>query len=85
MEHKQYNEKLKKSIERYRVRMNMIKKNRSKIVYLNECNNVQNTSKTMNIRVCKAKKKNGEVCPSIVKKNSEFCHRHFQMFVINMN
>ncbi len=85
MEHQQYNDKLKKSIERYRVRMASINKNRSKIIYLDEYKNIKNTSKTTNIRVCKAKKKNGEACPSIVKKNADFCHRHFQIFVINMN
>lgn len=82
MEFIQYNEKLKKSIQQYRVRMDIIRKNRSKIIYLNEHKINQNNTKQTNIKACKAKKNNGEACPSIVKKNSEFCHRHFQIFII---
>ena len=82
MEFIQYNEKLKKSIQQYRNRMDIVRKNRSKIIYLNEYIINKNTSKETNIKVCKAKKNNGETCPSIIKKNSEFCHRHFQIFII---
>ena len=75
-----YNQKLRKSIQQYRDSMNMYKKNRSKTIYLHEYK--KNTKVVENSKVCKSKKKNGDMCPSIVKKNSEFCHRHFQIFII---
>lgn len=74
-----YNEKLKKSIQHYRENVNEYKKNRSKTICLHE---YKKNEKIENIKVCKAKKKNGGICPSILKKNSEFCHRHFQIFII---
>ena len=60
MEFIQYNEKLKKSIQQYRNIMDIVRKNRSKIIYLNEYKINKNTSKETNIKVCKAKNNNGE-------------------------
>jgi hypothetical protein len=85
-----YNSKLKSSIDKYNAYMLHWKLNRPSICLLKSdfnyirfthSKNKKNDTKTKN--VCRAKKNNGMVCPSPVKKNFEYCHRHYTIFIGN--
>ena len=80
--------KLEKSIIKYKNSMRLLRSNRHQIIVLQtpllknpfiqpEEADVNNKK----IKKCIKLKRNGEQCPSVLKKNSVYCHRHYRLIV----
>jgi hypothetical protein len=89
-----YNNKFIQSLLKFKAFYTNLKKNRRTIKYIPEyipdtivenTQNTQNISNNNNVFVCAALKKNRQICPSIVKKNSVYCHRHYKQLYITSN
>jgi hypothetical protein len=82
-----YNNKFIQSLFKFKEFYTHFKKNRRTIKYIPEyipdilVENTQHHSNNNNIFFCAALKNNRQVCPSIVKKNSVYCHRHYKQSI----
>ena len=86
-----FQNKLQKSINKYKISMQRIKNKRPRTILLptltkaiptyknTSCTHTRQVTSTKVHNKCSLLKKNGQPCPSVLKKNSIYCHRHHNL------